>query len=267
VAAGYTNLCFFSGFDSASEITTNRSGAVTAKWYTQSGLSYTIANSVITLRNTVSPGNNADVSSVANSGAVLTQPGAIRAGNGNGLRFRYGTFEALQRFSPLGNVVGQAWIAWWASDFNRNWLGDTSNPGLELDFLEVFQPGNPSESSTGLWQWQSPKFATSGWGDAPYLVSQSTANAACDNFADWFIVGGTVTPQYVEVYFNSKARRARGVADTTIWRVDTHLTYNTSIGPAVYSATTLPSYSMDLLFGGSNPGANIYEFDYIVGWQ
>jgi hypothetical protein len=210
VAAGYTTLAFFSGFDSASEISTNRSGSVTAKWYTQSGLDYTVANSVITLRNTVSPGNNADVSSVANSGAVLTQPGAIRAGNGNGLRFRYGTFEALQRFSPVGNVVGQAWIAWWASDFNRNWLGDTSNPGLELDFLEVFQPGGPGQSSTGLWQWQSPKFATSGWGDSPYLVSQSTANAACDNFADWFIVGGTVTPQYVEVYFNSKARRARG---------------------------------------------------------
>ncbi len=267
-AAGYTNLVFFSGFDSASEMTSDRSGNTTSKWYQTGGLQYTIANSILTMTNSISS-YQAGVSSVANGNAPLTTPGSIRAGNGNGLRFKYGCFECLQKVDP-NKISGNGWIAWWASGFQHNVVGDHSKNSVELDFFEMFQGG---ASSTGLWNWAAnpvttvDTFATSGWGDQTYLVDQSTANKAADNFADWFIVGGAVTPTKVEVYWNSKARRASGIADTTIFRVDTTRNYTVNAGGnqvnARFDAPNL--CDLQLLLGGSS--GSPYQIDYVAVWQ
>jgi hypothetical protein len=275
VAAGYTNLVFFAGFDSPSEMTSDRSGGTVAKFYQTGGLAYTISNSILRMTNSIS-GSQSGVSSVANGNAPLTTPGAIRAGNGNGLRFKYGCFEALQRVS-LNNISGNGWIAWWANGFQHNVLGDTRNNSVELDFFELFQPGGLGQSSTGLWNWAaSPRttvdtFATPARGEAGadqfYQISQDAANNAAGNFSDWFIVGGVVTPTKVEVYWNSKARRAQGIADTTYLRVDVTRNYTVNASGQTVSAKfdAVNLCDLQLLIGGSS--GSPYEFDYIAVWQ
>ncbi len=269
VAAGYTNLVFFSDFVSASEMTSDRSGNTTSKWYQAGGLQYTIANSILRMTNSIS-GSQSGVSSCANSNAPLTTPGAIRAGNGNGLRFRYGCFEALQRIDP-NNITGNGWIAWWANGFQHNVAGDNSKNSVEMDFFEYFQ--GAQRSSTGLWNWASnpvttvPTFASGGWGDAMYLADQGTADNAAGNYSDWFVVGGVMTSAKIEVYINSKARRAQGIADTTIFRIFTNQLYSVNANgqrvQARFDAVNL--CDLQLLIGGSS--GSPYEFDYIAVWQ
>jgi hypothetical protein len=270
-AHNFNTLAFFSGFDSPSEVSTDRSGNTVAKWYaTASGLRYTVSNSVLALKSSVSSFND-DVSTVANAGAQLTTPGAIRQGNGSGTRFKYGCYEALLKYSP-GNVTGNGWIAWWASGFEGNVAGDSSKNSIEWDFFESFQPGGPGQSSTGLWNWAASgssigTFATSGWGDVMYKVSQATANAAAGNYADWFIVGGVATDSLVEVYFNTKAGRASGKADTTIFSVDTTKQYQVNAGgkqvSAVFDASRL--CTMELMLGGAD--GSEFDIDYVAVWQ
>jgi len=173
----------------------------------------------------------------------------------------------------INHITGNGWIAWWANGFQSNVLGDNSHNSIEWDFLEIFQPGGLGASSTGLWNWASspvttvPTFATSGWGDAAYLVSQSTANNAAGNYADWFIVGGISTPSKVECYFNTKAGRASGKADTTVWRVDTTRQYAVNASGqhvnAIFDASRL--CDMQLLLGGAS--GSPFELDYVAVWQ
>jgi len=270
VAAGYTNLIFFSDFVSQSELTNDRSGNTTAKWYTTGGgLSWTISNSILSLNNSICS-YNADISSVANGNAPLTTPGATRAGNGNGLRFKYGCYEALMKIDR-NNITGGGWIAWWASGFEGNVLGDSSTNSIEMDFFEYFNPNGPG--STGLWNWESIPITTVGTFATPpigeslaaqyYFVNQAGEDAAAGNYVDWFIVGGVITPAKVEVYFTTKAKRAAGTPDTTIFRVDTTRTYNTSSGPAVFDASRVST--MQLLLGGSD--GSPFLIDYVAAWQ
>lgn len=274
VANGFTTLVFFAGFDSPSEMTSDRSGNTTAKFYQTGGLQYTIANSILTMTNSIN-GSNGGVSSVANGNAPVTTPGTIRAGNANGLRFKYGCFEALQRLDK-NNISGNGWIAWWANGVQHNILNDNSHNSVELDFFEMFQGGTPS---TGLWNWASnphttaPDTFATPVRDTPdasqmYLVNGTTMDNAAGNYNDWFVVGGICTPDKVEVYINSKARRASGIADTTIFRVDTHAFYNVNYysggsGSSVFDAVR--DCDLQLLIGGSS--GSPYEFDYIAVWQ
>jgi len=72
-----------------------------------------------------------------------------------------------------------------------------------------------------------------------------------------------ITPAKVEVYFTTKAKRAAGTPDTTIFRVDTTRTYNTGSGPAVFDASRVST--MQLLLGGSD--GSPFLIDYVAAWQ
>jgi len=272
VANGFTNLVFFSDFVSQGEVTNDRSGGTVAKWYTTgAGLNWTISNSILSLNNSNCP-YNADISTVANSSAPVTTVGNIVAGNGNGLRFKYGCFECLQKFNPTG-LSGQGWIAWWASGFQGNVANDQSNNSVELDFFEAFQGGGVGTTSTGLWNWASnpvttfPTFATGGWGDAMYFVDESTALPAIGSANDWFIVGGIVSFNEVSVYWNTPPRRAAGTPDLTIFRVNLNQQYIVNAGgqrvSAFFDAPRL--CDLQLLLGGSD--GSPYLIDYVAVWQ
>lgn len=270
-ANGFNTLAFFAGFDSPSELTSNRSGSTVAKFYQTGGLQYTIANSILTMTNSIS-GSQSGVSSCANANAPLTTPGAIRAGNGNGVRFRYGCFEALLRIDPT-KIFGPGWIAWWANGFQHNVANDHTKNSVEMDFFEYFNPGGGG-SSTGLWNWASdpvttvPTFASAGWGDAMYLVDQTTANNAAGNFASWFLVGGAMTSAHIEVYWNTPTRRAQAITDTTLFRIFTNQNYDVKDGNGIHYQAKFDAVNLcdlQLLIGGSS--GSPFDLDYIAVWQ
>lgn len=285
VAAGFTTLAFFSGFDSPSEVTNDQSGNTIAKWYVREDiarqpgqdasrlpLKYTISNSILSLNSSIVT-YNADIGTVGGVGAALSTPGAIRSGNGFGTRFKYGCFECLQKYNRTG-LSGQGWIAWWSSGYQANVAMDTSNTNIELDFYEAFNGIGVGTTSTGLWNWAAiPRtdhdtFATSGWGDSSYLVDEATALTAIGNAADWFIVGSIVSFNEVSVYWNTPARRAAGTPDMTIFRVNLNQQYpvhNPSEGnfQAFFDAPRL--CDIQLLLGGSD--GSPYLIDYVAVWQ
>lgn len=265
-------MAFFSGFDSPAEVTNDRSGGTTTKWYTVgNGLNFSIANSVLTLNNSLTPGDNEDIKTISGGNATrVSRPGAIVAGDGNGVRFQFGYFEALLKYDPNA-IGGGAFPAWWCHGFQSNEGYNGSSQvanSIEFDFLENFGPGGGG-SSTGLWNWASKPnittvdtFATPGWGDQFHPVSQGQANTAAGNWADWAIVGALVTPSRCAVWWNSKARRAVGTADTLIVDVNTTVTYSVSSGNAMFDASRLCDWP--LLIGGASPTLQV---DYVAVWQ
>lgn len=278
VAVGYTHIVLDTDFTSASEIA-DWGSSVIAPWYTGgSDGRYTnigdssIANSVLTF-NTARVGYAANISSVRGGGAPTTRPGAIVSGNTSGRLYQYGYYEAKMR---SGNVRhGPGWPAWWATalgsapgdhlevDFMESQSGLTSTGGATAGFLHWFDgvndPGSFGQFFGALGATGYPNWST--------VIQQS----GIDLVGGWNVFGFLWTPTYIEMYWNSWARRQAGIADYRHSRYPTTTPLrgfisNDSSRPATVTLTSAnASVGLYLILGsGTGDGTQI---DYVRVWQ
>ena len=276
VAAGYVNQVMLTDFLSASEVNNGTSGTVAAPWYVNgTGLNYTIANSVLTLNNSISA-FNADIGTSFTAGAALSAPGATAQPNVNGRTFTYGYFEAKLLFNP-SNVSGQGWPAWWSQSYQSNVLNQNTLNTTEIDFMEAFTGGSGWNSvSCGFLNWFGSNSGLLGsyFGalGAPGLQGPPSAATIAASGIDpnnWNIFGCLITPTYVEMYWNSYANRQAGIADTLVMHFST---VNPTGGEVNNNGTVVQQVvdgvqngSRNLLLGGAS--SSPFQVDYVAVWQ